>query len=178
MSMYERFSERELRILKTRAERVADELHDQQEAEELTALLVTMSGERYALPIASITVVYEGMRIEPIPCTPPFVAGIANVRGHILPVIDLAVLLGLRRRPVSGPVSLIVVGNDEMSVALYVEEIGEVAALPLDRLAAVPASFSIEHVTHLQGVLPDGTVLLDVSAILRDPALIVNEQVN
>jgi purine-binding chemotaxis protein CheW len=177
MSIYDRFSQREREILKARAERVASEMRGQQQSDAQTALLISVQGETYALPIESITVVHEGIVVEPMPCVPAFVSGIANVRGHILPVINLATLLGINTPPIDGPTSLIVVGNDDMSVALYVEQIGEVAALPLDRIAPIPASFSIDRTHHLQGVLPDGTILLDVEAILNDPGLIVDEQV-
>lgn len=177
MSVYDKFSERELAILKARAERVASEIRDEDDSGALTALLVTMQGETYALPIDEIRVVHEDILVEPIPCVPRYVAGMANVRGHILPVIDLAMWLGVEGRPINGPVSLIAVGTDDVSVAFYVESIGEVMPLSLDKLAAIPSTSTVERTAHLQGVLPDGTVVLDVAAILTDPALIVDEVV-
>ncbi|MFC1960517.1 chemotaxis protein CheW [Chloroflexota bacterium] len=177
MSVYEKFSERELAILKARAERVASELQEDADSSALTALLVTMQGETYALPIDEIRVVHENILVEPIPCVPPYVAGMANVRGHILPVIDLAMWLGLKGRPINGPVSLIAVGTDDVNVAFYVESIGEVLALSLDKLATVPVTSTIERTMHLQGVLPDGTVVLNVAAILTDPSIVVDDVV-
>ncbi len=35
-------------------------------------------------------------KITPVPCTPPFVAGVVNLRGRIVPVVDLKVLFGIR----------------------------------------------------------------------------------
>jgi purine-binding chemotaxis protein CheW len=176
MSLYDRFSKMEQEILNARARRVASKSHDDEQKKELSALIIRMQDERYALPIEAINVVHEEILVEPMPCVPPFVAGIANVRGHIVPVIHLARLLGLPAVPLDGPTSLIVVGSAEMTVALFVEAIDDVAALPLDRLAPVPASLATDRKHHLQGVLPDGTILLDVDSILDDPDLIVDEQ--
>ena len=64
-----------------------------------------------------------------------------------------------------------------LTVAFYVEEVGDVAPLMMNTLAPIPAAFGIDKTIHLQGVMPDGTVLLDVAAILDDPALIVDEHI-
>jgi purine-binding chemotaxis protein CheW len=176
MSIYEKFSQQELQTLKLRADRIASKTRGDDADAQVSALLVSVAGETYALPIADIALVYEGARVEPIPCVPRFVAGVANVRGHILPVINLSALLGTGSTIDEDATRLIVAGNDEMSIALYVDGIGEVEALPLNRLAPIPATFHLDRTHHLQGVLPDGVILLDVQAILNDPALVVDEQ--
>jgi purine-binding chemotaxis protein CheW len=177
MSIYEQFTEHQLNILKARAERAASFADQQDQAAIMTALLVTIRGEAYALPIDSIMTIYNDIPVVPIPCVPPYVAGLANVRGHLLPVIDLAVLLGVPGSAEAESTALIVAANEEMTVAFRVEAIGDVEALALDKLSPVPAASAIGRAACLRGVLPDGTVLLDVAAILADPALIVDETV-
>ena len=177
MSIYDQFSEKQLEILRARAERAASVPGDERETTALTALRITMRGEAYALAIDSITTVYQQVPVVPIPCVPPFVAGLANVRGHLIPVINLATLLGVPGGTVAEAAHLIVAANDEMTVAFRVENIGDVQPLPLDRLSPVPATLALERTAYLRGVLPDGTVLLDMEAILGDPALVVEETV-
>lgn len=178
MSIYERFSEQQLALLKARAERAASLLEDEETKAAMTALLITIHGELYALPIDSIMTVYNNMSVVAIPCVPEFVAGLANVRGHLVPVIDLGMLLGVPGGTMAEATSLIVAANDEMTVAFRVGSIGDVMPLPLDKLAAVPPTSTIQRTAYLQGMLPDGTVLLDVAAILKDPAIIVDEAVS
>lgn len=175
MSFYQHFSEDELEILRARAERVA--IISQEDGGEITldALLVSIRQETYAMPIDAITNVYQGIPVIPVPCVPPHVAGIANVRGHILPVLDLAVLLNVPGEAASSATHLIVASKGQMHVAFAVERIGEVVTLSMDKLNPVPATSSIERPAYLQGVFPDGVVLLDVEAVLSDPALMVDE---
>jgi purine-binding chemotaxis protein CheW len=169
MSIYERFSEREMEILRARAERVVSAANGEEEGDVIPALVVTVSSETYALPIESLAAVYENVGVIPVPCVPHFVAGIANIRGHILPVVDLAALLNVpgEAAPDGG---LVVVSDSDVSIALAVEAVGEVINFPRQNLASI-------HGNYLQGVTQDGTAVLDVAAILRDPALVVDETI-
>jgi purine-binding chemotaxis protein CheW len=109
VSLYSNFSEQEWQILQARAARVAAASAQQGDyrTDVMAALRVTVRGERYALPLDSITAVYDRTPIIPVPCTPPFVAGIANIRGHIIPVLDLAALLGIADGNTPGAAALV-----------------------------------------------------------------------
>src|SRR5262245_5109120 len=96
MSIYEHFSDTERAVLQARAERAARTLRSDEAEERLNTLLVKLGGETYALPIEAVIAVYEAMLVVPVPCTPPFLAGITNIRGHIIPVLDLGHLLNAR----------------------------------------------------------------------------------
>ncbi|MCD1646499.1 chemotaxis protein CheW [Marinobacter adhaerens] len=52
-------------------------------------------GERYALPINSVREITEYRTMTPVPMMPAFVRGVINLRGHVVPVIDLACRFGL-----------------------------------------------------------------------------------
>ena len=96
MSIFEHFSEEEREILRIRAERAANAVRESAQEAVFSALEVTIQSQSYALPIEVLTTVYENVAVVPVPCVPSFVAGIANIRGRILPVFDLAVLLDQR----------------------------------------------------------------------------------
>ena len=177
MSIHSRFSDKELEILQARAQRIAGATQGDQEDDIVTALVVKARSETYALPLETITAVYDEIPVIPVPCVPPFVAGIANIRGHIIPVIDLAVLLDVPGEQTTDTTALVVTANDEMSIAFCVEAIGEVMPLLKESLSPLPETLAVTKTTYLQGTLADGTVLLDLDAILHDPALIVNESV-
>src|SRR5882757_6351764 len=55
----------------------------------LELLEFRVASERYALETRHVQGVYPLRELTPLPCTPPFVLGIVNVRGRILPVLDL-----------------------------------------------------------------------------------------
>jgi purine-binding chemotaxis protein CheW len=172
MSFYDHFSEDEIAILRARAERIAS-TQQTKESDAFSALVVRVGGEAYALPMDSLTAVYEGYTIVPLPCVPSFVAGIVNIRGQVLPVMDLATLLGVPCQATKR--SLLIISNTEFSLGLSVEAVGDVITILTSIMQSVPAV--LNHV-YLRGVLPDGTALLDLDAILNDPALIVDETVS
>lgn len=172
MSFYEHFSEEALEILKARAERAATTLQNGHSEKPVTSLKIHLNKDTYALPIEALQAVYEGIKVVPVPCTPAFVAGIANVRGRIVPVLNLAILLQVSDAEFTGG-SLIVVHNQTMTVAFMVEKIGDVTTFFLHDMIALPANSNIAH--YLRGFLPDGSGLLDIHAILDNPELIVSE---
>ena len=179
MSLYSNFSEQEWQILQARAARVAAASAQQGDyrTDVMAALRVTVRGERYALPLDSITAVYDRTPIIPVPCTPPFVAGIANIRGHIIPVLDLAALLGIADGNTPGAAALVLAEHEDFTAAFCIEQIGEVAALPLGNLNALPPGIGLANTAYLRGTLPDGTTVLNIEAILGDPALNIDQNV-
>jgi purine-binding chemotaxis protein CheW len=172
MSFYEHFSEEEIAILKARAERIANTQSETQQGDTVSALVIQAGGETYGLPMESLTAVYMGHTIIPVPCVPSFVAGIANVRGEIMPVFDLAALLKV---PSDGTKrALIVASSNDNSVAFCVEAVGEARTVQLSALQAVPPML---NEAYLNGISADGMGMLNVEAIINDPALIVDEAI-
>lgn len=175
MSIYEGFSEQELEVLRTRAKRAASTAQKSDAEETFTALHITLGGESYALPVELLRAVYENVTVVPVPCAPPSVAGIANIRGRIMPVLDLAVVLNVPR-PKSDVVSaLVVVSRGDFSLAFQVEGVREIMTFPTRSVGPLPVGGdTLERAGYLQGILPDGLTLLNVNAMLDDPALVVD----
>jgi purine-binding chemotaxis protein CheW len=61
----------------------------------LDVLLLDLAGERYAIEVDSVLEVVHTQSLTPVPCTPRFVLGLTTVRGRVLPVMDVARVLGL-----------------------------------------------------------------------------------
>lgn len=174
MNIYKHFSETELELLRARAMRTAGATDGEQDEDVVTALLVTLRDEVYAVPITTITYVEDSIPVIPVPCVPPFVAGIANMRGHIIPVLDLAELLGIPGNTTNANI-LVRAANDEMSVAFRVETVGEVITLSLSDMDPIPDILDVAKTDYLTGTFPDGVILLNMEAILNDPALEVDD---
>jgi len=170
MSFYEHFSEEEIAILKARAERIANTQSETQQGDTVSALVIQAGGETYGLPMESLTAVYMGHAIIPVPCVPPFVAGIANIRGEIMPVFDLAVLLKVPGGDTKR--ALIVASSNDNSVAFCVEAVGEARTVQLSALQTVPPML---NEAYLSGISVDGMGMLNVEAIINDPTLVVDD---
>ncbi len=179
MSFYDRFAEDEQALLRLRAERAALTSLDTPEVlASIDTLVVMLGDEPYGLPLQALTAAYQVTTpIVPVPCTPPFIAGVANIRGHVVPVINLAVLLGVSSTAASDFAAMVVAANDEMTVAFHVSAIGNAILVKVGELVPVPELFDLAQKDYVRGALPDGTIVLNLDAILNDPALIINETI-
>lgn len=175
MPLQELFSEKELALLRQRAERVAAPLRDERNRDRLTTLIVLMHGEKYALPIDLITVVYRDVVVIPVPCVPNFVAGMANVRGHLVSVLDLAAVLGVEGTSNAAEAALVVAATSDANIGFRVEMVGEVVDLAVNQMNPVPPNMNLAQADYLQGIFPDGTALLNLKAVLDDKRLIVDD---
>lgn len=93
-------AERVQRLLAERARRLAqEEASPGTAAEGIAILQCRVQDERYAVPLRVLEAVRPAVGLVPVPCTPPFVAGILNVRGEIVSVLDCAAALGLPGTP-------------------------------------------------------------------------------
>lgn len=179
MTIYAHFSDKERRVLLARAERLTNLSDDEAQEDQMAALSVTVRREHYALPIDTLTAVHERIAIIPMPCVPAHVAGIANIRGHIVPVLDLGVLLDVPGEAEESDDALVVSQVGEVTVALRVDRIGDVTTFSLASIVPVPANIENEQAARfLQGILETSEALVSVEAILSDSDLIVSEMVN
>ena len=100
--------------------------------------------------------------LTPVPGSPPEVLGVRNLRGQVIPVIDLATVLGLAGEE---PERIVVAELGERRAGLAVDEVVDVGELP-------EASEQVESPYLPGAALVDGTLVgvLDVDAILSSVA--------
>ena len=172
MSIFDHFSAEDREILQARAQRAAREAQIAHRQDFLTALVVSVGQETYALPVEAVANVYEDIAVTPVPCVPPVVAGVANIRGHITLALDLAALLGVANDSKPEAITLVVLADRDLGVAFQVDSMRGVESLVASDLASVPANMALKHPAYVRGILPDGTVLLNISSMLENPDLI------
>jgi chemotaxis signal transduction protein len=83
-------------------------------------------GEDYALDVADVRSVVEAEQITPVPGAPASALGVRMLQGKLLPVFDLAALLGVERRPAR---RIVVVAHAGGEVGLAAEQVLDVAEL-------------------------------------------------
>jgi purine-binding chemotaxis protein CheW len=102
-------------------------------------LSFTVGGEDYSVDIMSVREIRSGTTATALPHAPDFIRGVINLRGNVLPILDLAVRLGLPKKPVENARHVIIVvdvGN--RTVGLMVDAVSDILTASRDDLQPPP----------------------------------------
>jgi purine-binding chemotaxis protein CheW len=138
---------------------------------EQTAMYVTatIGGQLFGLPVARVQDVFVPERMTPVPLAAPEVAGLINLRGRIVTMLEMRRRLGLPEGDLrQTPIAIGVEWHGE-SYGLLIDEIGEVLTLPAARCEAAPANLDARMAQVTAGVhrLDDGLMMvLDVDRVV------------
>ncbi|HEY4140367.1 MAG TPA: chemotaxis protein CheW [Pseudolabrys sp.] len=89
----------------------------------------TVGGQLFGLPIQRVQDVFTPERVTRVPLAPPEIAGVLNLRGRIVTLIDLRDRLGLERQDNGAPAMAIGVESGGESYGLLIDAVGEVLKL-------------------------------------------------
>ncbi len=117
-----------------------------------------LRGVRYGIPLGACQEVSLRFRINPVPRARPYLAGIMNLRGEVVTVVDLGLLLVPDGKQCEGG-AVIRLKSKEQSVAFQVDRIEDIVTADAE-LAPPPPHLSEAHLKLMAGVLqrPDGVV--------------------
>lgn len=160
-------AEEKLSVLKTRAQRLAHPLEEAETADmQLEVIEFHIGGEQYALPSTSVREVYPLKGLTPLPCTPPFVLGVMNVRGRILPVVDLTSVLGLPKQQLSDQSTVILMKANELEVGIVTDLVLGVRSLPFATIHPPLSTLANSRARFLHGITSEGLVVIDATRLL------------
>ena len=143
----------------------------------LELLEFRLAQECYALETRHVREVYPLRDLTPLPCTPPFVLGIVNVRGRITPVIDIKKFFDLPDKGLTDLHRIILVRGNDLELGLLADVIVGVRTIPVDSLQPSLPTLTGIRADYLKGVTAERLVVLDLDRILADPKIIVHEEV-
>ncbi len=89
----------------------------------------------YAVPLDEVSEILREPGYAPLPGVKPWVCGLANRRGRLLPVLDLGAYLGIAARPSGQPRRLLVVDSPALFAGLRVDEISGLQHFALESFA-------------------------------------------
>lgn len=143
----------------------------------LDCLEFVLSGESYAIELACIAETLPLVEFTPLFCTPPFVLGIANMRGRIISIIDLRRFFELPTIGLSDLNRVIVVGDGEMEFGVLADSIVGMRSFKPQEILPSPDAFTGLREEYLAGVTAERCALLDIRKIISDPRIVVHEEV-
>jgi len=135
---------------------------------EQTHVCVRLGHGRYAVPLNAVEHVLQVPPLTRVPAGPIWLAGVANWRGRVLPVVDVRPLLGVERAVLPGSGRILVLAEGEVRAGVLVESVLGLIDDPGSTVEAVPATVTPAAASILEGMVNvEGPVgLLDVASVL------------
>lgn len=134
-----------------------------------------LSKEEYGIAILRVREIIGMVEVTPLPRTPEFVRGVINLRGRIIPVIDLRRKFGMAPTEVTNETCVVVVdvGRDADSafrVGCIVDTVSEVLTLGTEHFEATPrcANAAGDYIAGLAKLKDRVLIVLDIEKVLGD----------
>lgn len=130
-----------------------------------------LGDEEYGVDILRVQEINRMVHITRVPKAPEFVEGVINLRGKVIPIVDLRKRFGLCAKPHDKNTRIIVVDIDGRTVGLIVDGVSEVLRFSMDTIEPPPPMVTGVDAEYIWGVgkLEDRLlILLDLSKVLAN----------
>lgn len=140
-----------------------------------------LSKEEYGIAILKVREIIGMVDVTPLPRTPDFVRGVINLRGKIIPVIDLRLKFGMPPTDYTNETCIVVVdvgreGESAVQVGCIVDTVSEVLAVDTEQFEQAPrcANAAGDYIAGLGKLKDRVLILLDIDKVIGDlnPALL------
>ncbi len=147
------------------------EIRTKEEASELLQLVSFKIGsEEFGVEILNVQEINKMTQITKVPNSPEFVEGVINLRGRVIPVVDLRTRLNLEKKPHDKDTRIIVVEIIGRTIGFIVDSVNEVLRVPVNTFEAPPelvAGIGSEFIKSV-GKLDDRLlILIDLNKVLQ-----------
>lgn len=149
-------------------------------------LTFVLDKEEYGVGILTVREIIGFMEITPVPQTPDFVKGVINLRGQVIPVINLRQKFGLDEGEITDETCVIVVeaevqGEDEkVQMGVIVDAVEEVLDIPHSSIGNAPdfgAEINTDYIQGMGKMEERVIILLDIDRVLNEEELVALQDV-
>ena len=144
------------------------ELQDE-DTQEGKYLTFSLGKEEYGIEIRFVTEIIGIQPITDLPDTPVFVKGVVNLRGKVIPVIDVRLRFNFSEKEYTDRTCIVVVTIRGMTLGLIVDSVSEVIDIAANQIEPLPKVNQITGSRHIQGLAKVGEqvkILLDITNLL------------
>jgi purine-binding chemotaxis protein CheW len=134
-------------------------------------LTFDVAGETYAVNIRTVTTIVGVQRISEIPDLPPYIRGVMNLRGKVIPVMDIRLRFNLPWKEYDDRTTIIVLDVQNASTGLVVDKVNDVVTISPEQISAPPrrpASGDQGVIRGLGKLEHQVCVILDVAHLMQD----------
>lgn len=145
---------------------------EEERAGERQIVVFELAGETCGMDIGAVREIIRMPEVTHLPDAPDYVEGVANLRGNVIPVIDLRARLGLEATAPTKETRVVVVDGAEGDAGVIVDAVTEVLRLPADAVEGAASGGKVG--SHVEGVANLGerlVILLNMRAVLSADGL-------
>ena len=148
-----------------------EEVQAAKKEENTSFITFTLDNEVYAVPIQTIEEIIGLQEISLLPNVPDFIKGVINLRGEIVPIMDLRLKFGLESKEYTPFTVFLIVRVDERLMGMVVDNVADVLVIEPSRVQKKP-SFSAKISTDfINGVYKDSqedlVIIVDVPSLIK-----------
>jgi purine-binding chemotaxis protein CheW len=143
-----------------------------------------LAGEEYGIGILKIREIIGMMPVTSVPQTPEFVKGVINLRGKVIPVMDLRLRFGMTSMAYTERTCIVVVEikgeSGTMLIGVVVDSVSEVLNIKGDDIEETPTFGTRLNTDYILGMAKMGKgvkILLDIDRVLKDDEVSVLEEI-
>lgn len=159
-------------------EMLEDEEEEQQENKFLT---FSISDETYGINILSVVEIIQIVEITKIPESLDYIKGIINLRGKIIPVMNVRLRFAMEEKEYDERTCIVVVNIHGIQMGMIVDAVSEVTEIPQDYIETMPSTSNAEQNKYVQGIgkTNEGvTILLDLDKLVGQEDVAHLNQIN
>jgi len=122
---------------------VTVDVEDAQPEEEIRICLFSIGEDMYAIPVTLLTEIIIPQKIFPVPTTPSYVRGVINLRGNIVPIVEIREMLSLAQ-PASTAGQIAIIKYSTITIGIVVDNVYEITSVPVSSVLTIPADFGAQ----------------------------------
>ena len=133
-------------------------------------LTVNLANEEYGIDILAVREIRGWTPVTRIPQSPPYLLGVLNLRGAIVPVLDLRLRFGVQREAYTDTTVTVIVAVDGRNFGIVVDAVSDVLDAADSEVRPVPDMGTTVDTEYLRGLIGVGermVLLLDIDRLLR-----------
>src|SRR5581483_4169375 len=163
-------------ILRKRAEFLAKEPVQETATDGMEVTVFTLANETYGIETKFVIEVIAFDQLTMVPGAPGFIAGIVNLRGTILTLIDIKRFFGLPENGIDDLHKIVLIRAKETQAGLLADNLIGISHVAVNDLQTSLPTLTGRRADYLKGVRADGLIVLDVEKLLADERLYVNQK--
>ena len=137
-------------------------------------LTFVLADEEYGLEILKVREIIGIQDITTVPQTPEFMKGVINLRGKVIPVLDLRIKFGMEEAEYTEATCIIVVDVRNLLMGIVVDTVSEVLDITADEIEPAPqfgADVQTDFIRGMGKIRDEVKILLDIETVLSPEEL-------